>query len=128
MAPDPAKPSAAGGGEAAKVSDLSHQHYGGQERDAAHRLQGGDHRCQRPVRYQLADLLAQAIATALGLVDRIDLLLQHDLLGWVLEAEPDQPAPVRRRPRLTTHEHPTVAQEEALQLLPGPTDRLHRRR
>ena len=79
-------------------------------------------------RHQLPDLLAQAVAAALGLVDRVDLLLQHDLLRRVREAQPGQPAPVRRRPGLAAGEHPAVAQQEALELLARPAHRLHRGR
>jgi hypothetical protein len=70
----------------------------------------------------------RSASAALGLGDRVELLLEHDLLGRVLEAEPGQPAPVRRRPGLAAGEHPVVAQQEALELLPGPTHRLHRGR
>ena len=115
-------------GEAAEVPDLGCQHHGGQERDAAHCLQGRNDRRQRPARYQLPDLLNQAVAAPLGLFDRINLFLEHDLLGGMGEAEPGQPAPVGWRPCLTAREHSVVTQEEALELLPRPTHRLHRGR
>ena len=115
----------AGVGEAAEVADLGHQHHRRQEGDAAHRLQSGDDRRHRPVGHQLPDLLAQAVAAPLGLSDCVDLLLQHDLLGRVCEAEPGQPAPVCWRPSLAAREHPIVAQQETQELLPRPSHRLH---
>ena len=90
----------AGVGEPTKVPDLGRQHHGREEGNAAHRLQGSDDRRQRPGGHQLPDLLTQTVAPTLGLGDGVDLLLQHDLLGGVGEAEPGQPAPVCGRPSL----------------------------
>ena len=76
-------------------------------------------------RASLSDLFLQAVAPLLRLGNGVDLLLQHDLLRGMREAEPGEPTPVCRRPGLAAREQPIVAQQEALELLPGPSQRLH---
>jgi hypothetical protein len=49
----------------------------------AHRLHGFDHRRHRPAGQELLDLTLQAREPRLGILDRVDIILEHDLLrGW----------------------------------------------
>ena len=56
---------------------------------------------------------------SLGILDRMDVVLQHDLLGGVVEANRGQPAPIRPGPAADAAIDPAMAQEKALQVLPG---------
>jgi hypothetical protein len=82
------------GVEAGEVADLGGDGDRHDEGDAAHGLQGLDHRRHRPTRRQVLDLLGQAGDPRLGIGDRVDVVLQHHLLDGMVEAHRGQPAPM----------------------------------
>jgi hypothetical protein len=85
--------------------------------DATHGLERANDRRQRPARQQGRDLLGQQHHSPLRVLDRVDIVLQHDLLGWMLEAQCGQPTPIGHGPRRAAGIDPTVPQQEALQVL-----------
>ncbi len=64
--------------------------------DPTHRLHGLDHRRHRPAGQELLDLVLQAREPGFRVLDGVDVVLQHDLLGGVVEADRGQPAPIAR--------------------------------
>ncbi|MCY1244728.1 hypothetical protein D9M72_578210 [compost metagenome] len=71
--------------EAAYIADFADEGDGNKERDAAKRLIGRDHRCHRPTRHQLGQLSIQPRQPVLRIGDRVDLVLEDDLLDRVIE-------------------------------------------
>jgi hypothetical protein len=57
------------------------------------------------------------VAPGFGVLDRIDVVLQHDLLRRVLEPHRRQPAPVSQGPGASPARDPLVAQQKPLQVL-----------
>jgi hypothetical protein len=55
---------------------------------------------------------ARAAEPLSRVLDRVDLLLEHDLLCRMLEALAGKPGPVRQRPRTAALVDPPMAQEE----------------
>jgi hypothetical protein len=55
--------------------------------------------------------------SAVTVLDGVDIVLQHDLLGWMLEAQRRQPPPIGQGPGGPAGIDPTVPQQEALQML-----------
>jgi hypothetical protein len=78
--------------EPAETADLGDQRRGVHDRDATQCLQGFDHRRQRPCRQQVDDRLIEACAQLVGPLDPLDMLLQHQMLSRVHEAQVGQPA------------------------------------
>ena len=82
------------------------------------RVHGFDHRRHRPGGQELLDLALQTLEPRLGVLDRVDVVLEHDLLGGAVEADRGQPAAVRLVPAPHAAVAPAVApQEKALQVL-----------
>ena len=55
--------------------------------DPTHRLHGLDHRRHPPAGQELLDLVLQAREPGFRVLDGVDVVLQHDLLGGVVEAD-----------------------------------------
>ena len=70
-----------------EVADLGDHGHRDDQADAAHRLHGLDHRRHRPARQQVLDLRGQARDPRLRVLDGVDVVLQHDLLGGMVEAD-----------------------------------------
>nr|WP_211103768.1 hypothetical protein [Azospirillum argentinense] len=85
--------------------------------DTAHGLHRLHHWRHRPVRQQILDLPCQAFNPSLGVCDRMDVILQHHLLGGVIKAHRGQPAPIGQGPAPLAGINTPVPQQEALQML-----------
>src|SRR5947208_16952540 len=86
--------------EAADVADLDHERHRRDQVDAAQRLQRLDQRGEAPGREELPDRPIEAREPLLREPHALDALLQHDLVGRVLEALRLQPAAVAGTPVL----------------------------
>ena len=75
--------------EAAHIPDLGREGHRDQEGGAAHGLVGLDDRRHGPGRHDRRQLLVQAVRPLSGIRDRVDLFLENDLLGGVLEGLTD---------------------------------------
>ena len=102
--------------ETAEIADLGQEGDGGDQRHTAHGLKGLGNRGHGPAWDQGFDLSGQAIAAGLGVFDDLDIVLQDDLLGRLLETQRRQPTPMCQRPVLALS-HAGVAQQETGQLL-----------
>ena len=80
--------------EPGEIPDLGHNRHRHDEGHPAHRLHGLDHWRQAPARQEFGDLLRQALDAGLGIGDGVDIVLEHDLLGGMLEPDRRQPAAV----------------------------------
>ncbi len=68
-------------GKTLKVADLGDHGHRDHQRDAAHRLHGGDHRRHRPAWEQfLLNLAGQPSEPGFRIGNRVDVILLHDLL------------------------------------------------
>ena len=114
--------------ETLEISDLGHHRHRDDERDASHRLNRLDHRCQRPARQQICDLASQLLDPRFGIGHRVDIVLKDDLLRRVLEPHRRQPAPVCLGPALLAGIDATVPQQKPLQMLPRLAQNPHRGR
>jgi hypothetical protein len=85
--------------EAREIAQFGDQRRRINQRHTAHRLQCRHRRGQRPVRQHRLDLRRQSIAPRLGALDRRDVILQHNVMDRLLEAEPGQPAAMQLGPR-----------------------------
>ena len=72
--------------------------HGDQKRRAAHRLMGFHEGHHRPIRHDESKLLLEAVHALECIFDRINTLLEDDLLRWMLDLLIGQPAPMRQRP------------------------------
>src|SRR4051812_18857584 len=77
----------------------------------------GDGR-HRPLWHQLFDLTRQPVASEFGVLDGMDIILQHDLLRRMIEAYRGQPTSIRQRPGPSPSINPVMTKEKALQMLP----------
>ena len=100
------------GGGGSDTLDFGDQGNGDNHRHTAHRLQSRHHRCHRPIWDQLADQLGQCIASFLGVLHRMHIILEHDPLRRMVKAQRRQPVSVCPRPRFATV-HKAVPQQEA---------------
>lgn len=78
--------------EAAERADLGDQRDRVQDRDAAQRLDGLDHRRQGPARQELDHRRRDPFTEHLRPLDPLDELFQHQMLGGVFKAKIGQPA------------------------------------
>jgi len=104
-------------GEASKVSDLGYHGDRNHQGDPAHRLERRNDRGHRPARQQLLDLPRQPVEPGFGVLDHVNVVLQHDLLRRMGKAYRGQPTPIVQRPRPNPAIDLVVAQQEALQML-----------
>jgi len=81
-------------GEASKVSDLGHDGDCNYQGDTAHGLERRNDRGHRPARQQLLDLLGQPVDPGFGVLDGVNVILQHDLLRRMGKAYRGQPAAI----------------------------------
>jgi hypothetical protein len=107
----------AGSVEATHVTDFGNERHGDDEGDAPHRLIGGNHRRHRPSWHDAMKLLIKALQPAGAILDRVDRLLQHDLLRRMLERLVGQPARMRVRPVLGTAIEAAVTQQTSAAVL-----------
>src|SRR5512134_4061633 len=103
--------------EAAHIADFCHKGHRYDEGDAAHRLIGCNHRPHRPTRHDGEQLLIEAAQAGGGILDRLDGVLEDDLLRRVLELLAGEPTPMGQAPMLAAAEHPTMTKQERQQLL-----------
>ena len=104
-------------GEATEVADLGGDGHGHDLADATHGLERSNDRRQRPARQQVRDLLGQSGHPPLRVLDGVDIVLQHDLLGWMREAQRRQPPSIGQGPGGPAGIDPAMPQQEALQML-----------
>ena len=97
-------------GEATEIADFRHDGDRHDEGDPAHRLESCNDGRHRPVRQQLLDLLCQPVASGLSFLDSVNVVLQHDLLSWMLEAHRRQPASIGQGPGASPAVNPLMAQ------------------
>ena len=71
--------------EAAHIADLGHKGHGGQQRYPAHGLISLDDRRHRPSRNDISDLLRQPLEAGLGILDRLPVLAQNQILSRMLK-------------------------------------------
>jgi hypothetical protein len=112
-------------GEAREVAQFGDQGRRIDQRHAAHRLQRCDHRRQGPVRQQRRDLRGQPIAPRRGRVDRLDVILEHEMVGRLLKAQTGEPPAMQLGPG-GTPVMPALTQQKPRELLAGTTQRMHR--
>jgi hypothetical protein len=74
-------------GETGEVADLGDHRHRDDQGDPAHRLHGLDQGRHRPARQKFLDLALQPLEPHFGILDRVDAILQHDLLGGMIEAD-----------------------------------------
>src|SRR5512144_3076477 len=103
--------------ETAHIADFRHKGYRYDEGDATHRLIGCNHRRHRPARHDGEQLLIETAQAGGGILDRIDGVLEDDLLRRVLELLAGEPTPMGQAPMLAAAEHPTMTKQERQQLL-----------
>ena len=84
----------------------------------AHRLERLNDGRHRPSRNQILDLLHQASGPLFGVMNGMDIVLQHDLLGRVVEANRRQPAAIGQGPAHLSGIDAAMPQQKALQMLP----------
>lgn len=109
-----------------EISDLSGHRYGHDERNPAHCLDSFYHRSKAPSRDKFGNLLCQTVDACLRIDRGIHIVLEHNLLRWVLEAERRQPAPVGNRPPLLPRKSTAVPQKKRLKVLPRLPEDPHR--
>jgi hypothetical protein len=95
-------------GKAREVAQFGDQGCGVDQRHAAHRLQRRHHRGQCPVRQHRCNLRRQPIARRLGDFDRLNVILEHEMMRPGGEPPAMQPGP--GRPPVMT----AVAQQKPL--------------
>jgi hypothetical protein len=100
--------------EAGEVADLGNHRCGDDESYTTHGLHSLDHRCHRPLRRQLFDLLGQAVYPGLDVGHGMNVILQDELARRVIEANRGQPAPVSQGPTLLAGVDPPMPQQESL--------------
>lgn len=83
-------------GKVAKVADLGDDGHRDDQRDAAHRLQGLDYRRHRPAWEQLLDLAGQPGDPSFRVLNRVNVILQHDLLAPDGQSAPSSASGDRR--------------------------------
>ena len=113
-------------GEAPEIADLRHQCDRGQRRHAAPGLESRDDPAQGPAWQQGHHLLLQAIPARLSLLDGLDQLFEHDLLGGMLEPLFGQPSAMGACPMAPGRISASMPQQEGQQLLPRPPQSFHR--
>src|SRR5882757_8741784 len=102
----------------AYIADLGREGHRDQKRGAAHRLVGFAHRRHRPTWHDRDQLLLKAPPPRNRILDRIDPVLEDDLLSGMLERLAGQPAPMRQCPMAAAAVDPAMAQQKREQLLP----------
>jgi hypothetical protein len=72
------------------------------------------------------DLPRQPVASAFGILNSMDIVLQHDLLRRMIKAHRGEPASICQGPGASPVVNPVVTQQKALQMLPRLRQRSHR--
>ncbi len=111
-----------------EVPNFSGHRYGHDERNAAHGLYGSHHWSKAPSRDKFRNLPGQSFDARLRVDGGIHIVLEHNLLRGVLEAERRQPAPVGNRPSLLPRKNTAMPQKKPLKVLSRLTENPHRRR
>jgi len=100
--------------EPVEVANFGHHRHRHDERDPAHGLYRPDYRREAQARQQDRDLIGQSLDPGLGVSHGMDIVLEHDLLRRVFEANRRQPVRVSLRPTLLAGTDPAVPQQEPL--------------
>jgi hypothetical protein len=87
-----------------------------------------DHGPHRPIGKQILDLRGQALDPCLGILDGVDVILQHNLLGGMIEPDTGEPSPVGAVPALLARIDAAMAQQKPLQILARLAEHAHCRR
>src|SRR5215469_12573313 len=98
------------GCKATYIANLSNKGDRDKERYTPQGLVGCHYRRHCPGRHDLAQLLLQSCEANLCRVDHLKLILENDLLRWMIEGLLRQPALVHFRPILPTREDPAMAE------------------
>jgi hypothetical protein len=94
--------------EPAHIADLRHEGHRDKEGDAAHRLKSRNHGRHRPARHDGGELLLKGTQAHGATLDRVDGILENDLLRRMLEALSREPTRMGERPMLALTEYPAV--------------------
>ncbi|WCR18734.1 transposase [Paracoccus alcaliphilus] len=86
-----------------------------------------DHRREAPLRQQIRNLPGQPLDPRLGIGNRVDIVLQDDLLRRIREAHQREPPPIGPGPAFLPRIDLAVAQQKALQVLARLARHPHRR-
>jgi hypothetical protein len=100
--------------EAPQVAEFGDQRHRGDERHAAQRLERRHDRCPTPDGRQRSQLLGQALESPLGLVDRVAIFLQRDVLRGARKTEIREPATIGLGPAVRSGLATPLPQEEGL--------------
>ena len=103
-------------GEAAEVANFRYDRDRHHQGHPAHCLKRDGDGCHRPARQQFIDLAREPVAPGFGVVDGMDIVLQHDLLRRMIEAHRGQPALIRQSPGAKSAVDPVMAQQKTLQI------------
>ena len=98
--------------------DFGDKRHSYDERHAAHGLLGCDERGPRPVLRQILDLAQQALNPRLGVRNSMNVILEHQLLGDMVEPHRRQPAAGSLGPPLLAGVNAPMPEEKTLQMLP----------
>ena len=109
-----------------EVLQLGDQRHRGDQLYTAHGLQRLDQGLQAPLGQRVAQRLLQACNARVGLGDRVQVFLEADLLGRVLEPDGGQPAQMGGSPRSLADVSEAVAQQQRLQAVAGVAAFTHR--
>jgi len=86
--------------EAREITNLGNNGDRYDQADAAHGLYGFDDGTHRPGGKQAFDLRRQALDPRFGILYGVDIILQHDLLGGMIEPDTREPSAVGAGPAL----------------------------
>ncbi len=111
----------AGLGDAPACDPLAGGIFRGHQAEIGHQLPRGG---EAP---KVADLAGQPIAPRLGVIDGVEVFLEHDLLGRMIETKTGEPSPMGLGPMAPATIDPVVPQQKALQPLPCRAQVLYRR-
>jgi hypothetical protein len=105
------------GRKATYIANLRNKGDRDKERYTPQGLVGRHYWRHCPGRHDLTQLLLQSCQANLCRVDRLKLILENDLLRWMIEGLLRQPALMHLRPIFPTREIPIMAEQEFQQLL-----------
>ena len=103
--------------EADEIAHLGNDGDSRHEGHATHGLKRLNDRRHGPSWNQILDLLRQAGDALFGVMHRVDIVLQDNLLGRMVEANRRQPAAIGECPALLSGIDAAMPQEESLQVL-----------
>ena len=105
--------------EASNVADFGDEPDRRDKRDAAQRLERVHDRCPPPSGGELPELVGEPLDAAFGLVDRVAVLLQRDVLRGEGKTEIGQPPTIRPSPSGTPWIAAALPEQERFQAMFG---------